>query len=385
MPSLFLANAEEVLPDTDPGFADFVATKTMRMFPRFLLGLRPGDCLVTPVLPPADYRDYVAALLGMPAPEIVHVRNHSRPYSLVDSLRKEPGLLGDRPGWRLEPFMATARTAALAAELGLETDATPPDLGRALNDKAGFKGWAAGLGIDVMPGRTVLDRRSLEEALRQAPAERCMLRKACAAGGAGNLAGPPEELLARLDGWYGGGALLVEPFVEFGSVVGTLMRLEADGSHFVGLDLQVIRDGAWSGFDYPFPRHVTAILTGMSRLAHAAWRGGARGWMNLDWGLPAGEPDRPLLLECNLRHNGFGYVMDLGRRLFGPGPLSIRSREGLPTTAHTTDELLARGFPRDRAVITLPPQDGAFSVAVFAPDPEEADRLLPRVREVALA
>lgn len=385
MPSLFLANAEEVLPDTDPGYADFVATKTMRMFPRFLLGLRPGDCLVTPVLPPEDFRRYVADLLQMPPSEVVHVPEHSRPYSLVESLRMSPGLLGDRRGWRLEPFVQTARSAALAAELGLDTDPTPVGLSRHLNDKASFQESASGMGLEVVPGRTVHDRPELERALRQAPPERrCMLRKACAAGGAGNLHGTPAELLARLDGWYGGGPVRVEPFLDFAAVAGSLMYLEPDGPRFVGVDLQVIRDGAWCGFDYPFPRHSTPLLVGMSRLAYATWHAGGRGWMNLDWGFPAGEPDRPLLLECNFRHNGFGYVMDLGRRLFGDAPMALCSREGLPTTARGTDDLLSRGLPRE-AVVTLPPQDGAFSVAVFAADPEEAAAILHRVQQVALA
>lgn len=380
MPSLFLANAEEVLPDTDPGYADFVATKTRRMFPRFLLGLRPGDCLVTPVAPPGDFRSYVADLLGMPLPEVVHVREHSRPYSLVDSLRQHPGLLGDRRGWRLEPFMQTARSAALAEELGLETDPTPVGLSRQLNDKAAFRDWAR---ESVVPGQVVQDRQALEEALRQAPTGRCMLRKPCAAGGAGNLHGTPGELLARLDGWYGGGAVLVEPFLDFAAVAGSLSRLEADGPRFVGVDLQVIRDGSWSGFDYPYPRR-HGLEEGATRLAWRAWHAGARGWMNLDWGFPAGEPDHPLLLECNFRHNGFGYVMDLAGRLFGNIDRAIRSREGLPTTARSTGELLARGLPQE-AIITLPPEDGAFSVAVFAPDPDEAAAILHRVQQVALA
>lgn len=379
MPSLFLANAEEVLPDTDPGYADFVATKTMRMFPRFLLGLRPGDCLVAPVLPPEDFRRYVADLLQMPPSEVVHVREHSRPYSLVGSLMHDLRLLGDRRGWRLEPFMQTARSAALAAELGLDSDPTPVGLSRQLNDKAAFQEWAREPGV---PGRTVHDRPELEDALRHAPERRCMLRKSCAAGGSGNLHGPPAELLARLDGWYGGGPVLVEPFLDLAAVAGSLTRLEADGPRFVGVDRQVIRDGAWSGFDYPFPRH--DLEEGATRLAWRAWDAGARGWMNLDWGFLAGQPDQPLLLECNFRHNGFGYVMDLAERLFGRTPGAICSREGLPTTARRTDELLSRGLPRE-AVVTLPPQDGAFSVAVFAADPEEAAAILHRVREVALA
>lgn len=379
MPSLFLANAEEVLPDTDPGFADFVATKTMRMFPRFLLGLRPGDCLVTPVLPPEDFRRYVADLMQMPPSEVVHVREHTRPYSLVDSLMHDLRIVGDRRGWRLEPFMQTARSAALAARLGLDSDPTPPRLSRTLNDKAAFRDWAR---EPAVPASTVHRRDELEEALRQAADERCMLRKACAAGGAGNMHGTPQELLARLDGWYGGGPVLVEPFVDFAAVAGTLVRLDADGPRFLGVDLQVIRDGAWSGFDYPFPAH--GLEEPAIRLARRAWSEGARGWMNLDWGFPAGEPDRALLLECNLRHNGFGYVLDLARRLFGETRKAILSREGLPTTARGTDDLLGRGLPRE-AVVTLPPQDGAFSVAVFAADPEEAAATLHRVEQVALA
>ena len=67
MPRLWLANAEEVLPEADPFYDEFVRTRTMRMFPRFLLALERGDFLVAPLPIPRDYRG-VARLLDLGTP-----------------------------------------------------------------------------------------------------------------------------------------------------------------------------------------------------------------------------------------------------------------------------------------------------------------------------
>lgn len=395
MPSLWVANAEEVLPEDDPGYDAFVESRTLRMMPRFLLGLRPGDCLVLPTALPEDFSRYVARLLRLREPLSLQVRQRSRPYSLVDSLEQDADARAAfeerrrEGGWTLEPFLQTERVARLAAETGIPTAPTPPGLVLRLNDKAWFKEFAAGLGVATVPGRVAASREALAAALHGR--EDFMLRKTRSAGGAGNRHGSREDLLE----WYDAGSVLVEPFLPFDSVAGSLARLDDDGIRFLGIDRQVLQDGSWCGFDFPNPDGAIRERAGV--LAEAIHAAGGRGYLNLDWGLLAGEP---LLLECNFRHNGFAYVTDFAERYFGAGweGLAIHCREGLPTTAGTATELLGRlaalrlqggpvlidapGAARG-AVLTVPPADGAFSVAVFAADREYARQALALVQEAA--
>jgi hypothetical protein len=417
MPRLWLANAEEVLPEADPFYDEFVRTRTMRMFPRFLLALQPGDCLLASLPIPRDYAEYVAGLLdlGDPGRLSLEVCGRAVPYSLVEGLLADPeALAGIRErtaqgAWVLEPFVESPRVLRLAEETGIPTNRSTVELVRSgrigeLNDKAWFKGFAASRGIPTVPGEVAFSHDQLREAIaRMSPRHPdLMLRKGVFAGGAGNTHGTAPELLGRVPTWYAGGSVLVEPFLDIASVAGSLAWLGASGVRFLGIDLQVIRDGSWSGFDYPHPAGAGAdrIREGTLSLAEELHHQGARGYLNLDWAFLQGSPEAPLLLECNFRHNGFGYVTELAEKYFGPSweRLVIASREGLPTSSTSAADLLERlsglcleGHPvllsapggACGAVLTAPPEAGAFSVAVFGEDACWVKRALERVEEAA--
>ncbi len=417
MPRLWVANAEEALPGDDLLYEQFFAAKTMRMFPRFLLCLRPGDCLVAPAPIPDDFAAYVAGLLrlGDPSRLLLRVGTLSHPYTLVESiLQDEPALEALRErcregSWVLEPFIETPRIMRLAIESGVPTSKTSPLLvwgglvGR-LNDKGAFKKLASALGVRTVPGLEAETVADLEDALARMAVgrQRLMLRKVSYAGGAGNIQGSPEELLARLPDWYNGGKVLVEPFLDIASVAGSLASVGPEGLQFLGIDLQVIRDGGWAGFDFPYPDGPGArrVRDWTMRIAEAVRDSGARGYLNLDWAFLVDSPGSPVVLECNFRHNGLAYVTEFACNYFGEGweRLAICSREGLPTSARSTGELLARlsGLVLDGqpvliqapgasrgAVLTAPPDGGAFSVAVFAEEGDRARRILERVEQVA--
>lgn len=417
MPRLWVANAEEALPGDDLFYEQFFAAKTMRMFPRFLLCLKPGDCLVVPAPIPEDFANYIARLLRLGDPEglLLRVKTLSSPYTLVESILQDEQVVDairERCGqgdWVMEPFIETPRIMRLANVSGIPTSKTSPLLvwfglvGR-LNDKGAFKKFASALGVRTVPGLEVDCARDLERAIQRMAVGRreLMLRKVSYAGGAGNMHGSPSELLARLPDWYNGGRILVEPFLDIASVAGSLASIGPDSLQFLGIDLQVIRDGGWAGFDFPYPAGPGASLVRdwTMRIAEAVRDAGARGYLNLDWAFLQGSPGSPVVLECNFRHNGLAYVTEFAGTYFGKGwdRLAICSREGLPTSAQSTEELLARlsGLRLDGqpvliqapgaargAVLTAPPEGGAYSVAVFAEDGDLAARALALVEEVA--
>ncbi|MDT8287838.1 MAG: hypothetical protein RQ748_12070, partial [Elusimicrobiales bacterium] len=151
------------------------------------------------------------------------------------------------------------------------------------------------------------------------------------------------------------------------------------GVAFRGVDLQTFADGKWTGFDFPHP---DAELGGRIekltlKLARAAAAEGARGYLNFDWA--SSGNGEPLSLECNMRNNGFAYVLDFAAGYFS-GPRLIRYREGVKTRAADTRDLVealssvtAGGRPlliaergqEEGAVIMTPPLRGSCSIAIF--------------------
>ncbi|HNW43953.1 MAG TPA: hypothetical protein PKI19_05560, partial [Elusimicrobiales bacterium] len=268
MPRLWVANAEEALPEDDVFYSKYFATKTMRIFPRFLLCLKPGDCLVVPTRIPRDFARYISALLRLGPPEDITLRFEklSQPYSMVESLLSDPDAMAAiraktrGGGWTMEPFIETPRIVRLARETGISTDMTHPELVwngmiSVLNDKGAFKNLARTMNIPVVPGYEADSMPALEKAIKLMAVKHpdIMLRKVKYAGGAGNTHGSGTELLARIGDWYNGGKVLIEPFLDIADVAGSLAYIGPSRGNFIGIDKQVIKDGGWSGFDYPYP------------------------------------------------------------------------------------------------------------------------------------
>lgn len=404
MHRLWVANAEEALPEDDPFYEHNVATKTMRIFPRFMLCLKPGDCLVLPTRVPDDFADYIIRLLKLsPREECLYQFSHlSKPYTMADSILEDPKALEElrkktaTGGWKIEPFIETPRIVRLARETGLRTELTQPELVwhgmiNVLNDKSCFKKLSSTLNIPTVPGLEANSLAELKKAIKFS-AERytdIMLRKVKYAGGAGNRHGSAEELMAVVSDWYSGGKVLVEPFLDLSTVAGSLAYLDRDMAKFIGMDLQVFRNGGWTGFEYPYPEseggHRVQEYT--ERLAEAMQLSGARGYLNIDWAFTKDEPQSPMALECNFRSNGFGYVTEFAEKYFGDSwrDMTISCREAIDTEEKSTGALIYRFKDRkingrpllisepgatEGAVITAPPFDGGFSAAVFSRDPE---------------
>lgn len=401
MPRVWVVNVEESAPPEDADFESVFAPTVSRSCVRFLFCMDPGDLLISPVEIPEDFRAYVRRVSGATPghPEVRTLQSQTRPYSLIDSVFQDAALMGElarlgRQGdWVLEPYIESRKALDLCEDTGMRMDKTRPEFilnGTILrlNDKAYFRSLARELGIPTVPGYLATDRRSLLAAIDRVSREngdRICLKKTRYSGGMGNLYGGRAELLLRLPAWYNHGEVLVEHALPFRSVAGTLMTLAADSVRFWGVDEQRFTDQRWTGLDYPHPDRATSDeLCRLSlRIAATVHEHRARGDLNLDWGL---LPDgRPILLECNFRHNGLGQILRFMRRYFGPAAERKRVRYhvrlrlrypdlGLAGLFSTLAGLSCAGEPllidspgRTRGVVVMmPPQDGYCSLAVFA-------------------
>lgn len=425
MPKLFLPNAENVIPTSEGGFTEFFQHKTLKVFPRFLCSLNPGDVLVTPAQIEPSFQSYICSLLDLGTPEqtVINVKMASS-CLLTDAIKADAAALQaikercQGEGWFVEPYIQTEPIFELGQQLELPVKGTAQKylaLGLIdnLNSKDFCKALAIGAGCQVPPGMCADSSSSLERLIDTVSAQlsaqsgqdqpKLMLRKIQSAGGAGNLAGTASELKAALPHWYGGSRVLVEQFLNFETVCGSLSLIDEQGCHFVGLDSQVFDShGGWCGFDYPAnvagpeaDEAMSKLLANIDRLGRSVYLAGARGYLNMDWGLMRNEQGQlePVFLECNFRHNGFGYVVDIAKHFFGPhwSSLYISSREALPTTAANTEELLTKlnsltyeGEPlllhktegRRGLVITSPPAHGTVALAALGESEEYVESAL---------
>lgn len=415
MPRLWVANAEEALPEDDIFYSKNIATKTMRIFPRFLLCLKRGDCLVVPTDIQEDFADYIIKLLDLLPPEktLLKINHLSKPYTMVDSILDDKEAVNNikqltkSNDWVIEPFIETPRIIRLAREINIPTDMTHPELVwngmiNVLNDKASFKRLSSTLNIPVVDGFETDSMPALEKAIKLSGEkyDEIMLRKVKYAGGAGNMHGSVDELLKTIPDWYNGGKVLVEPFLNLHSVAGSLAYLGQEKTHFIGIDKQVFKNGGWTGFEFPYPQGKgrSKVKEYTQRLADAVQSSGARGYLNLDWAFTKEAPENPIALECNFRSNGFGYVTDFAEKYFGRTwqNMYISCRESIPTSAKDTATLI-KNFEKikvnnrplliteigakEGAVITSPPFDGGFSAAVFSKDPDYTKEALRVLQE----
>ncbi|OGR60523.1 MAG: hypothetical protein A2X36_09870 [Elusimicrobia bacterium GWA2_69_24] len=421
MPRVWLFNVEEVAPEEDLHFDRVFTPKVAAVFPRFLFCLEPGDLTVAPVPVPEDFARYAAAVNGLPE-DLRWLRTlprRTRPYSIVTSiLADRRGIfaelrgLGKAGGWQLEPYYQSHRILELSRKTGIPFDpcsaqAVLSGVILELNDKAYFKALMSLVGVPTVRGYLAYDRESLRAAMDRAGKDRrsrIMVKKTRYGGGIGNLSGTPASIRRRLRGWYGGGDVIVEPFLRFASVAGSLATISSGGVRYHGVDEQVFAAGRWAGFRYPHrddaaSRRIRELTLRVARQVRAK---NARGDINLDWGILRGGSGRsiPLALECNFRHNGFGYLMRFARRFFGPraGRMHIRYTEAFPlrpaldtlqALREAAGKLRIGGEPvlidhpglKRGAVIMMPPARGACAMAVFGDTPRYADRAAASLRD----
>lgn len=419
MPRIWLINVEEVASADDALYDSHFAPEAADYGARFLFSLEDEDLLVSPVRVPDEFVLYVGRVRDwrVGRQPILPLGKRSRPYSLAGSILEDERLLetlaglGARGGWTLEAYLDSSRVVDLSEETGIPTDKTRPDFVLngtilKLNDKGYFRSLTRKLGIPTVPGYLAADRDGILAAMDKVAAEnrdRIYLRKTLYGGGLGNLAGGRDELRRRLPSWYNQGEVLVEHALDFASVAGTLMTLGHDSVRFWGVDEQRFDGHHWGGFDFPHPdREASSELCALSlRIANAVHGQKARGDLNLDWGLlREGGRLRPMLLECNFRHNGLGQVLRFMESYFGARApetgvryftgLRLRDRawdtaavlRALARTSCGGEPLLIDGPGRRRgAVLMMPPRGGSCALALFGDSSGWLERAVGRARE----
>lgn len=419
MPRVWLINVEEVASADDAQYDAHFAPEAADYGARFLFSLGDEDLLVSPVPIPDEFVLYVGRVRDwrVGRQPVLPLRKRSRPYALADSIMEDERLLqalselSPRGGWTLEAYLDSRRVVELSEETGIPTDKTHPDFVLngtilKLNDKGYFRSLTKKLGIPTVPGYLAEGRDGILAAMDKVAREhgdRIYLKKTLYGGGLGNLSGSRAELRPQLASWYNKGEVVVEQALDFASVAGTLMTLGPDSVRFWGVDEQRFDGPQWGGFDFPHPdREASAELCELSlRIANTVHRQRARGDLNLDWGLlREGKKSRPLLLECNFRHNGFGQILRFAEDYFGSQAprTSVRYFTHLRLRDRTWDtgallrvlagvscagEPLLIDSPRRRRGVTvmMPPKDGACALAAFGDTREYLDRAVGCLQE----
>lgn len=420
MPKLWFANIEEVFGESFQADAGDLMSKVSVWTPRFLFHATPGDAVIVGNEVDPRFVAYAADVSGFTSTlPVLFPSITPRPFLLADAFMADIALVekardlcrGD--DWILEPYIQTANTLRVATAIGIPANPThdvliEEGLSHQLNDKLECKRIASHLGIETVPGVVAEDAAGLRKAIKSASqfhAGELMLRNVQSAGGVGNLCGTSTDLLSRLDSWYTGGSILVEPRLELESTLGSLVDIERHGPEFVGIDEQILENGGWVGFSYPFtdPDIADQVREESLAFGRAAYQLGARGYLNLDWGVVRNGDGvrRAVLIESNFRHNGFSHLIDLGTRLTGLSrdTLHVRFLATLPVReecatfaglhaalsgklSKRSASLLIAPTGRDSgAVIVLPPDGGKAGIAVFAADRREVDALDLAVKE----
>lgn len=420
MPKLWFANIEEVFGESFKAESNDLMTKVGVWTPRFLFHAAPGDAVIVGNAVDPRFIAYAAAVSDFKSTlPVLFPSVEPRPFLLADAVMADSGLVDKARnlcrdgGWILEPYIQTENTLRVAEAIGIPANPThdvliEEGLSHQLNDKLECKRIAGHLGIETIPGVAADDVAGLRKAIKNASqfhAGELMLRNVQSAGGVGNLCGTPADLLSRVDSWYPGGNILIEPMLDLEITLGSLVDIEPHGPEFVGIDEQILESGGWVGFKYPFtdPDIADQVRTESLAFGRAAHQLGARGYLNLDWGVVRNSEGsrRAVLIECNFRHNGFSHLIDLGTRLTGlsRGTLHVRFLATLPVRAECetfaglhaalsgklskrSASLLIEPSGSDTgAVIVLPPEAGKAGIAVFAADAREVEALDAAVKE----
>ncbi|MCL2164334.1 MAG: hypothetical protein FWH55_08080 [Oscillospiraceae bacterium] len=397
MPKIWLPNFEDVALQSDPTYgATFSPEMLSQYYCRSLFWLSPNDKIVLPCSIDLDYANYVAQLCGFHRNSSWLLQttysgarkfNLSNSILLNDEVLTQLRKLAGTECYTVEPYIESTYVSALCKSIRIPLTHTSTELVESglidrLNDKVFFKELSNMLGIRTVSSRHFYEKESLLTYLGDLGLEKICIKKAFHSGGRGNIVGEAQKVIEQLALWYECGAILVEPYIEFIEVVGSLAYLTEQECTFLGVDLHISEGGCWKGFSYPYHDTETAntIETLTMLYAERIHRMGVRGYLNVDWGI---SRDGIYALEINMRHNGFWAALSLGTRFFKSleASLQILYIENFPVNQNHNTQSIISALARVRAdnapllvmnddavqgaVLMTPPRCGYLALALF--------------------
>ena len=356
--------------------------------------METGDVFVSPISVPDDFIAYVSSLGISVKKDSIYVLPVDSPnLNFVQSIIDDKDALQCLKSMSKEKSISSINALIESEDIAklsellelplLKTDRKVISSGviRNVNDKISFKGIARKLGLNVLTGFVSNDIQQFEAYVNTLPSDKkIIVKKPFAAGGFGNLFGAANDVhgMIKKNGW-GSETLMTEEFINFEKVMGSITLL-AEQITFRGVNEQMTESGRWDGFRYPstVDEKIKNMIKNESLIvAEYLYNKGVRGDLNLDWGVINDDRfRRPVLLECNLRFNGFGIVFDFVSKYFGTNKKHIlcMSNFNLHKQDATLEYFATKSAPyfiegknkKEGAFVIVPPYNGEVSIVIVA-------------------
>ncbi|MFH1223775.1 MAG: hypothetical protein V1647_05485 [Pseudomonadota bacterium] len=304
---------------------------------KYMMLVDPMDKFIVPPNIDQSSLSYVTKTKNLDPSEewVMRLTKTSDPFDTVDSIINNTDVMSNLKElaatnrYFIEPYIPSLKLLALSNMVGIPLS----DSGRSalkngdcikLNDKYVFKKLSEELGVKVVDYNLAFNKDELIYFISTMGErfDRLIIKKTFSTGGYGNLNGTSDELLKMINGWYNPQELvIIEPFINIDETLGSLIYVGKDQYQLIGIDKQNIKDGGWKGCDYPYYcKQASPLIEKLSaRYAEYMLENKLEGYLNLDWAVVRENNDGIELyaLESNYRYNGFSFVLDVAKGLFG--------------------------------------------------------------------
>lgn len=396
MPKIWIFNIDEVVPIKDSSYETVFVPKIKEIFPRFFLSLSPGDKIITPILPDKSFIYYASGILRMGEDDwIIKLKKESKPYSLIDSILKDPSTLNklkslNKKDFKLEFFIETPKTVKFCERIGIRADKSDKkSISKGfvlkMNDKVYFKKVAKDLGIKTVDGSYASRLEDvickINDIVRKY-GSKVMIKKSLYGGGFGNIYGQVDDIISKVNEFVKGSRVVIEPYLDIKKVYGSLAVI-SESIEFAGVDEQAFSDGKWVGFDYPTKdiNNANLIKKDTLKLCEFLKKKGVKGYVNIDWVVTKEKPFEPMVMELNLRNNGFNYALDFVKRYssmkaneiflryrenYKCGKVSFKKLANLFKSSDLSKHFIDLPGLKSGFVVMNPPLNGKAAIGIFS-------------------